>query len=77
MGITRYNTVQWQSENSLENGVALISDDTQMTLYTACGILNAKKNGTAVIPTICEVYIEWLIISGHPETLVSIPLWIL
>lgn len=61
MGITRYDTTQWQSENSLENGVALVSDDTQMTLYTACGILNAKKNGTAIIPTICEAYIEWLL----------------
>ncbi|WP_106832034.1 ADP-ribosylglycohydrolase family protein [Parabacteroides pacaensis] len=61
MGITRYDTAQWQSENSHENGVALVSDDTQMTLYTACGILNAEKNGTAVIPTICEAYIEWLL----------------
>ncbi len=60
-GITRYDTTQWQSENSLENGVALVSDDTQMTLYTACGILNAKKNSTAIIPAICEAYIEWLL----------------
>ena len=35
MGITRYDTA--------DNGLAFVSDDTQMTLYTACGMLNAKK----------------------------------
>ena len=39
---------------------ALISDDTQMTLFTALGILNAKNNGIAPIPAIGQAYIEWL-----------------
>lgn len=53
MGITRYDTA--------DNGLAFVSDDTQMTLYTACGMLNAKKNGSAIMPAICEAYIEWLL----------------
>lgn len=42
-----------------ENGKALISDDTQMTLFTACGVLNAVKDKSALIPSICEAYVEW------------------
>lgn len=38
---------------------ALISDDTQMTLFTACGILNARKTGRQIIHSICSAYIEW------------------
>lgn len=40
-------------------GKALISDDTQMTLFTACGILNAKQTGAAPVPSVCEAYMEW------------------
>lgn len=50
-GITRYETD--------EGGKALISDDTQMTLFTACGVLNATKGGSPLIPSICEAYVEW------------------
>lgn len=60
-GITRYDTTQWWSEDTCKNGVAVVSDDTQMTLYTACGILNANKNCTAIISAICEAYIEWFL----------------
>ena len=41
------------------SGKALISDDTQMTLFTANGILNAKKQGIAMKYGICLAYIEW------------------
>lgn len=61
MGITRYDTTQWWSEDASNNGVAIISDDTQMTLFTACGILNATKTNTDIIPAVCEAYIEWLL----------------
>lgn len=61
MGITRYDTTQWWSEDTSNNGLAIISDDTQMTLFTACGILNAQKTNTAIIPAVCEAYIEWLL----------------
>lgn len=40
-------------------GKALVSDDTQMTLFTACGVLNARQMGMAPVPAVCEAYIEW------------------
>lgn len=51
-GITRY-------EPDRENGKALISDDTQMTLFTACGLLNARKSGLPYSASICRAYAEW------------------
>lgn len=41
---------------------ALISDDTQMTLYTAEGLLEAERNGEPLLPTICNAYLAWC---GH------------
>ena len=60
-GITRFDTTQWWSEDTNNNGVAIVSDDTQMTLFTANGILNSIKNEASVLPSICEAYIEWLL----------------
>lgn len=39
---------------------ALFSDDTQMTLYTAEGLLEAEKNGKPLMPTICNAYLAWM-----------------
>ena len=50
-GITRYETA--------DNGLALISDDTQMTLFTACGLLNGKAQGKEYKYAICYAYTEW------------------
>lgn len=41
---------------------ALVSDDTQMTLYTAEGLLEAGQNGKPLLPTICNAYLAWC---GH------------
>ena len=49
-GITEYDLV---------NGVAEISDDTQMTLFTANGLLNAPKLGIEPKFAICRAYLEW------------------
>ena len=38
---------------------AVVSDDTQMTLFTANGLLNAKKQGISLKYGICRAYIEW------------------
>lgn len=57
-GITRLDTAQWWTDTNM--GKAVISDDTQMTLFTALGILNAKEKGMAPVPAICNAYIEWL-----------------
>lgn len=50
-GIVRY-------ELDMNSGKALISDDTQMTLFTACGLLNSYMIERAK-SSICEAYIEW------------------
>lgn len=51
-GITKMDTMNGA-------GKGLISDDTQMTLFTACGLLNAKGKGMAPVPAICQAYLEW------------------
>lgn len=58
-GITRLDTSQWWAENPDAIDKAVISDDTQMTLFTACGLLNAKKEGKEPLHSLCEAYIEW------------------
>ena len=58
-GITRLDTEQWWMDED-SNGKAVVSDDTQMTLFTACGLLNAKAENDPFLPSICEAYIEWL-----------------
>lgn len=60
-GITRFDTTRWRSDDTSNNGVAIVSDDTQMTLFTANGILNSIKNKASVLASICEAYIEWLL----------------
>lgn len=63
-GITRLDASHWwikDKDNRIDLGnMAWISDDTQMTLFTACGILNAKAQGKAPKYGICDAYIEWL-----------------
>ena len=49
-GITRFEP---------QNGKAVVSDDTQMTLFTACGLLNAKPQDKLPKLAISEAYIEW------------------
>lgn len=47
----------------LENGVAVFSDDTQMSLFTAGGLLNGRADGavwdTELLPYIKDSYIRW------------------
>jgi len=62
-GITRLDTSHWwlKGDERIDLGnKAWISDDTQMTLFTACGLLNAKAQGKAPKYAICYAYIEWL-----------------
>lgn len=57
-GITRLDTKQWLGDRNI--GKAVISDDTQMTLFTAMGLLNANEKSMAPVPSICHAYVEWL-----------------
>lgn len=38
---------------------AIVSDDTQMTLYTAEGLIEAELSGAEILPTICQAYLAW------------------
>lgn len=58
-GITRLDTKQYWLEDAEQAGRAVVSDDTQMTLFTANGLLNAKKQGISLKYGICRAYIEW------------------
>lgn len=48
------------TEYELRNGKAIISDDTQMTLFTADGILRGYNNG-AYTDSVYNAYKEWFI----------------
>jgi len=58
-GITRLDTNQHWLPKEKQVGKAVVSDDTQMTLFTANGLLNAKKQGILLKYGICGAYIEW------------------
>lgn len=56
-GITVYDTsYPWLDEKFNK---ALFSDDTQMTLYTAEGLLEAERSGKPIVATICNAYLAW------------------
>lgn len=59
-GITHLNTHQRWLDEEYQAGKAVFSDDTQMTLFTANGLLNAVNEGKPLIDGIREAYLEWL-----------------
>ena len=58
-GITRLDTKQFWLDGEEQSGKAVVSDDTQMTLFTANGLLNAKRQKIGMKYGICLAYIEW------------------
>lgn len=58
-GITRLDTKQFCLDDEQQSGKAVVSDDTQMTLFTANGLLNAKRQKIGMKYGICLAYIEW------------------
>lgn len=58
-GITRLDTDSFGCGGE-QDGKAVVSDDTQMTLFTANGLLNALKLNIAPKYAICRAYLEWL-----------------
>ena len=58
-GITRLDTKQFWLDDNEQSGKAVVSDDTQMTLFTANGLLNAKRQKIGMKYGICLAYIEW------------------
>ena len=58
-GITWLDTKQFWLDDNEQSGKAVVSDDTQMTLFTANGLLNAKRQKIGMKYGICLAYIEW------------------
>ena len=58
-GITRLQPNHPWHEEEGEKGKAVFSDDTQMTLFTANGLLNTKRLGMEDIAGIRNAYVEW------------------
>lgn len=56
-GITAYDTSYTWLDEKFDK--ALFSDDTQMTLYTAEGLLEAERSGRPIVDTICNAYLAW------------------
>lgn len=61
-GITEYDKSYPWLDDSLRHYKVLFSDDTQMTLYTAEGLLEAERSERPIVPTICNAYLAWY---GH------------
>lgn len=59
-GITRLVASRHWLGTDEQSEKAIVSDDTQMTLFTACGLLNASKLGIAPKFAVCRAYLEWL-----------------
>lgn len=55
-GITRLDN---HDSSFSSGGKAVVSDDTQMTLFTAMGLLNAKKLCVEPKYAVCRAYLEW------------------
>ena len=58
-GITEYDREYIWINDSKGKLPALVSDDTQMTLYTAEGLLTAIETDAEYIPTIRDAYLAW------------------
>ena len=58
-GITRLDKEQHWLNEAEQAGKAVVSDDTQMTLFTANGLLNAKAQNISLKYGICRAYLEW------------------
>ena len=58
-GITRLIPQKQRLDDDDFSDKAVISDDTQMTLFTANGLLNAKRLKVNPKYAICLAYIEW------------------
>ena len=67
-GITRLDTRQHWLDETGQAGKAVVSDDTQMTLYTANGLLNAQKQNISLKYGICRAYIEWYLTQVGKKT---------
>lgn len=59
-GITEYDlSYEWLDDKQSK---ALVSDDTQMTLYTAEALIEAQRSDKPLLPMVTQAYLAWF---GH------------
>ena len=58
-GLTEYDISYTWPDTDVSNRYALVSDDTQMTLYPAEGLLEAIRKDKPIVPMICNAYLVW------------------
>ncbi|MDE6448286.1 MAG: ADP-ribosylglycohydrolase family protein [Muribaculaceae bacterium] len=59
-GITKYDIDYPRIAGSARHTEALISDDTQMTLYTIEALLEAERCDAPLLPMITQAYLAWM-----------------
>ncbi len=64
--LARYGPEGIRELKLTEGGKALVSDDTQMMLFTGEGILNAWENSMNPAHAIWEAYLRWYSTQGYP-----------
>jgi ADP-ribosylglycohydrolase len=69
LGITRFDLEPYWLNKSEHTGMAIVSDDTQMTMFTACGLVNTRRYGVSLLDSIQEAYLEWLTTQDNRYTL--------
>lgn len=76
-GITRFDTDHTDDYRSSDasDDKAWITDDTQMTLFTACGLLNAQSY-EQMPSAITEAYVEWYLSQGNRHDAAYSKCWI-
>ena len=74
-GITRF---ELDKGCYLEEGTgkANVSDDTQMTLFTANGLLNAANSGEHTKHALAKAYVEWLLTQGYTNKTFKKSCWL-
>lgn len=72
-GICRFDLEPYWLNKSEHTGKAIVSDDTQMTMFTVCGLLNAAKKGESLLDCIKDAYLEWLTTQNENYTLKEVP----
>lgn len=68
-GISRFDLEPYWLDKSEHTCKAIVSDDTQMTMFTACGLVNAPRYSVSLLDSIKEAYLEWLTTQDDRYTL--------
>lgn len=65
--LNKYGTTGVTNYTEFADGIGIFTDDTQMTLFTAEGLLSVNTNATTnnYVTAVYEAYLRWLITQTH------------